>query len=414
MFLLYDFIFLISTLIYLPYAFFTGRLYQGFEQRFGLLPDLLQQDKRPAIWVHAVSVGEVMLGESFIKRLQEKYPSHRIVFSVTTKTGFTLAQQRLSAMAQVIAAPLDFSFIAASFVRVINPKIYIVLETEIWPNLFTQLHARQIPIVIINGRISDKSFPRYQLIKGLLKGILSKVNLLCMQSQLDVERIITLGADPKRVEVMGNIKFDNLSKGDESLPKDNSAEGLWWICGSTHPGEEEIILDVYKKMQAAFPQWRLVIAPRHVERAEELVNLIGQKGFQVIKWTQLSKDVDASTVIVVDTIGHLRSLYAQASLVFVGKSLCGGGGQNIIEPASFAKPIIVGPMTANFRDTVACFNKHSAIVQVADAPGLEAAVRDLMANEGKRNDLGAKARAVIDANQGAVTRTVALMEPFLS
>ncbi len=398
----------------MPYAFFTGRLYQGFEQRFGLLPDLLQQDKRPAIWVHAVSVGEVMLGESFIKRLQEKYPSHRIVFSVTTKTGFTLAQQRLSAMAQVIAAPLDFSFIAASFVRVINPKIYIVLETEIWPNLFTQLHARQIPIVIINGRISDKSFPRYQLIKGLLKGILSKVNLLCMQSQLDVERIITLGADPKRVEVMGNIKFDNLSKGDESLPKDNSAEGLWWICGSTHPGEEEIILDVYKKMQAAFPQWRLVIAPRHVERAEELVNLIGQKGFQVIKWTQLSKDVDASTVIVVDTIGHLRSLYAQASLVFVGKSLCGGGGQNIIEPASFAKPIIVGPMTANFRDIVACFNKDSAIVQVADASGLEAAVRDLMANEGKRNDLGAKARAVIDANQGAVTRTVALMEPFLS
>ncbi len=414
MFLIYDFIFFIYSLIYLPYALFTGRLYQGFEQRFGFLPDLLQQDKRPAIWVHAVSVGEVMLGESFIKHLQQKYPGYRIVFSVTTKTGFALAQQRLSAVAQVIAAPLDFSFVTASFVRAINPKIYIVLETEIWPNLFAQLHARQIPIVIINGRISDKSFPRYQLIKGLLKGILSKVNLLCMQSQLDVERIITLGADAAKVQVMGNIKFDHLPKGGEDPIKADLGEGPWWICGSTHSGEEEIILDAYKKLLVDYPQWRLVIAPRHVERADEVMALIGQKGFKAIKWTQFSSEVDAAAVVVVDAIGHLRSLYSKASLVFVGKSLCGGGGQNIIEPAVFAKPIIVGPMMENFRDIMACFNNEGAIIQVSDAAEFGGAVKDLMGSELKRLELGRRARAVIEANQGVGARTMAMLEPFLS
>jgi 3-deoxy-D-manno-octulosonic-acid transferase len=247
---------------------------------------------------------------------------------------------------------------------------------------------------VINGRISDGSFGRYKTIRFLLKGVLNQVSLWCMQSQGDADRILELGADPSRVYMMGNVKFDEYSRSFEPSRADlpEGSNELWWVAGSTHPGEEQIILDVYQKVKKTDPRWKLVIAPRHIERASQVRELAAQHG---------SKDV-----VVIDTIGQLRFLYSKASLVFVGKSLCGGGGQNIIEPAFFAKAIVIGPKTANFRDIVACFKEKNAIVQVEDARSFETAVLKLCADASGREALGAAARRVITSNQGATRRVL--------
>ena len=403
MFLLYDSIFLLYALVYLPYLILTKRGYLGFGMRFGLFSSQLKEQikSKANIWVHAVSVGEVMVLDGFIDQLKKIYPAYQIIATVTTKTGYELARERLKNKALVIPSPIDFSFVTAGFVSLIDPKMYIAVETEIWPNLYRNLYLKKIPLVVINGRISDKSFGRYKLIRFLLTRILTQVSLWCMQSHRDAQRIMELGAESLRVVVTGNVKFDDLpqpiafSSGDMLSPK----EGLWWVAGSTHPGEEEIVLDVYGKIIKDDPQWRLVIAPRHIERAAKIKELVASRGF--------------SYVIVIDTIGQLRSLYAKASLVFVGKSLCVGGGHNVIEPAFFGKAIVIGPRVENFRDIVACFKQMNALVQVDDAQGFEIAIRELCADPSKREILGRAARGVINSNQGATQRTLDHMAGLL-
>jgi 3-deoxy-D-manno-octulosonic-acid transferase len=371
--------------------------------RFGLFSSQVKKQikAKANIWVHAVSVGEVMVIDGFIDRLKERYPSYQLIATVTTKTGYTLACERLKDKALVIPSPIDFSFVTKRFVSLIDPKMYIAVETEIWPNLYRQLYIRRIPLAVINGRISDGSFGRYKAVCFLLKGILNQVSLWCMASLRDAQRIMDLGAESSRVLVTGNIKFDDLPKPLDSSGSDfaSGKDELWWVAGSTHPGEEEIVLDVYGKIIKDDPRWRLVIAPRHVERAPQIKELAARRGFK--------------GVIVIDTIGHLRSLYAQASLVFVGKSLCVGGGHNIIEPAFYGKAIVIGPKFENFRDIVACFKENNAIVQVEDAHAFEISVRALCADASKRETLGAAARRVVAANQGATGRILDRLEGYL-
>jgi 3-deoxy-D-manno-octulosonic-acid transferase len=403
MFLVYDLIFLLYALIYLPYLLFTRRWYAGFEMRFGLFsPQVKKQIKaRANIWVHAVSVGEVMATEGFIDRLSKSYPGYQLIVSVTTKTGYELACQRLKGKALVIASPIDLSFVAGRFVSLIDPKMYIAVETEIWPNLFRSLYHQKIPLAVINGRISDASWGRYKAISFLLKGILNQVSVWCMQSQKDADRIMELGARPSRVFMTGNVKFDALPGPSDLSVSDlfSDQDELWWVAGSTHPGEEEIVLGVYSRIIQDDPKWRLVIVPRHVERAPQIKELIARRGL---------KDI-----IVIDTIGQLGYLYSKASLVFVGKSLCVGGGQNIIEPAFYGKAIVIGPLVENFRDIVACFKESNAIVQAQDPGSFEIAVRDLCADASKRETLGAAARNVIAANQGATKRILEHLAGFL-
>ena len=396
MYLLYDFIFLLYALLYLPYLLLTRRAYKGFEMRFGFFSqDMKTKIKaKPNIWVHAVSVGEVMVLDGFLERLRKAYPSYQFIATVTTKTGYELALARLKDKAIVIPSPLDLSIVAENFVSLIDPKMYLAVETEIWPNLYRRLSLKKVPLVVINGRISDNSFGRYKAVRFLLKGVLDQVQVWCMQSRKDADRIMSLGVESARVVVTGNVKFDDFSGG-----KDPSVDGLkagqdelWWVAGSTHPGEEEIVLEVYSKIIKESPQWRLIIAPRHVERAPRIKELVSRHGL---------KDV-----IVVDTIGKLRSLYSIADLVFVGKSLCVGGGHNIIEPAFYGKAIVIGPKVENFTDIVACFKEGNAVVQVADAQEFEAAVRALCADRSKRESLGSAALKVIAANQGATDRSL--------
>jgi len=439
MFLLYDLIFLLYALIYLPYLLLTKRGYAGFGMRFGLFSSQVKEQikAKANIWVHAVSVGEVIVIDGFIDQLRKSYPAYQLIATVTTKTGYTFARERLKDKALVIPSPIDFSFVTGRFVSLIDPKMYIAVETEIWPNLYRKLYHKKVPLAVINGRISDGSFGRYKAIRFLLKGILNQVSIWCMQSQRDARRIMDLGAEPSRVVVTGNVKFDEYSLFLDSSYANfpSGKDDLWWVAGSTHPGEEEIVLDVYGKIIKDNPKWRLVIAPRHIERAPQIIELITRRGFKAVKFKEIASSLKNTalncasrndkklyddqeigpfdTIIVVDTIGQLRSLYFMASLVFVGKSLCVGGGHNVIEPAFYGKAIVIGPKFENFRDIVACFKEGNAIVQVEDAHAFEIAVRALCADASKRETLGAAARRVIAANQGATKRILDRLAEFL-
>ena len=418
MFILFDLAFLLYSLAYFPYLILTKRWHPDYSQRFGFFSADVKARLRQGrnIWIHAVSVGEVVAIQGLIHQINARWPGYRMVVTVTTKTGYDLAKKQLGGIACVICSPVDISFIVRSFARRIHPQLYIAVETEIWPNLFNRLHKNKVPIAIVNGRISDKSFGRYCFIKGLLKNVLDDVRVFAMQSALDAERIMALGADSVRVHAVGNIKFDDLPRDAGSRPQDSgfAFKRPVWIAGSTHPGEEEIILKVFKKLRPLHPSWQLVLAPRHIERSSEVAALIERFGFKCARFSDLKAEhMDAQAVICVDTIGHLRGLYASASLVFVGKSLCVGGGHNVIEPAFYAKAIVIGPLMANFRDIVSCFKDKNALVQVHDAQGFESAVATLMSDEHKREALGQSARAVIDQNQGAGTRTLELLKQWL-
>jgi 3-deoxy-D-manno-octulosonic-acid transferase len=411
MLILYEILLAFYAVISFPVLLFKGKWHNGFAQRLGFFPkDLksqLRHDKN--IWIHAVSVGEVAAVAGLIRQLKERLSGYRIVLSTSTKTGYELAVQKFQQDALVIWAPLDFRKAAASFVDAIVPRAYIVAETELWPNLFSLLARKNIPIVLVNGRISDKAYPGYKNIRWFMRRFLHLVDSFCMQSDEDAERIIHLGAPPSKVHSVGNVKFDDLPKESTMSPEDlgfDAGDELW-IAGSTHPGEEEIVLNVFKNIRGRYPRLRLVIAPRHVERTAEVMKLIGSKGFAPQKYSEMKAGYkSADAVILVDTIGHLRSLYSLATVVFVGKSFTVSGGHNIIEPAFFAKPVIIGPFMENFRDITAVFKADHALVQLDNPAELEGAMSSLLNSPTKRNELGQRARNVINKYTGATGRSV--------
>lgn len=360
--------------------------------------------------MHAVSVGEVQAIQGIVRALKDQGAS--IVCTVTTKTGYDLARERLGHMAIVIPSPMDFSWTVQTFIRAIRPRLYIAAETELWPNLFYHLHRLHIPVAIVNGRISDRSYGRYKMIAPVLKSILRNVDVFAMQSTEDVRRMITIGAPKERVFDVGNIKFDDSPDQGNAAVRMDPAHPVW-VAGSTHPGEEEILLDVFGRLRSEFPDWLLVLAPRHVERAPAVAQNVTARGFKHIFLSQMPDLPQPDTVVIVDVIGRLRELYNAASLVFVGKSLCVGGGHNIIEPAMVGKAVIIGPMMDNFRDITQCFVAGGGIVQVNDSAGLEQAAAQLMASPGEREKMGARAKAIVEQNRGARDKTLALLKPWL-
>lgn len=418
MFILYDLIFLILAVLYLPYQTLRRKWHKGFWMRLGIIPADLRKilNERDNIWIHAVSVGEVLAIEDLIECLQEKFPSCQVVCSTVTKTGYHVAEGRLKNKAVVIFAPLDFSWIIRKFLFLINPRIYICAETEIWPNLYSFLHRNQVPIIQINGRISDKAFEGYKKIKFIAKKILSCVDIFCMQTELDAQRIKELGVEERKIKVIGNLKFDNLPSG-VLFSRENlgfNPQDCLWIAGSTHPGEEEIVLKIYQKLSQEFSSLRLILAPRHIERTQEIARLIEQKGLRVSQISAGAAAMQKEDVLLVDTVGQLRGLYGIADIVFVGKSLCGGGGQNIIEPAFWGKPIIVGPWTYNFKDVVRIFLKEKALKEVNNSQDLERAVKELFKNPALGKVMGERARKLVEKYQGATTKTIKIIDEFVS
>lgn len=411
MLILYELCLWIYVIGYFPVLLLRKKWHKGFVERFGFFSKetLEALGRSENIWIHAVSVGEVIAVSGLIRQLALKFPQRRIVLTTSTQTGYELAAQKLSGDVLLLWAPMDFYCSVKSFIRAVKPKLYVAAETELWPNLFYHLNRLKVPVIVVNGRISDKSYPKYLRIRWFLKRFLKCVSVFCMQSPTDVERITAIGAPPEKVKNSGNVKFDDLPGPQAGAAPDFGfkPDDLLWVAGSTHPGEEEIVLEIFQGLKPRFERLRLIIAPRHVERAPEIERLIRSQGFGCVLFSQMrSKPLDASAVILIDTIGQLRMVYSWAAMVFVGKSLTVPGGHNIIEPAFFAKPVIVGPHMQNFRDVMQAFVKNDAVVEVRDAAGLSKAVERLLGDTAYRLEIGRRARDVIVHEQGATKRIV--------
>ena len=432
MFILYDFIFVLFALLYLPVFIFRGKFHSGFLNRLGFFPKDIQNSlaaKRP-IWLHMVSVGEAQALRILLEKLRKEYPDRKIALSTVTPTGNKIARSIAVEGDLVFYLPLDISFIVRSVADLINPCLFVIAETEIWPNLITYLSKRGIPIISVNSRISDRSFKSYKLIKFLLKGILNKISLFCAQTQTDSRRLLALGVDPKKIKLTGNMKFDTSTllsiNGEQSRTIDNAdyrrklglkeADRLL-TAGSTHPGEEEIILGVYKELLSDFPALKLLIAPRHPERAKEIERLALNYGFNSVFISKLrlsTIDYQLSTVFILDTIGQLKDFYVISDIVFMGGSLIKKGGQNILEPAVLAKPIIFGPHMFNFRDIAELFLVSGGAVLVKNKEELREKIKDLLLCPESALGLGRRARELLLKNQGASERNLEIIKEVLS
>lgn len=416
----YDLIFLIFSIIYLPYLVVKGKAHRDFIQRFGFLPQELKCRYKNTVWVHTVSVGEVMAANSFVRHLKEAFPAHRIVLSTTTKTGQETAKRIFGKDIPTFYFPLDFQFTVERTLNFINPCIFIVLETEIWPNLIMGLARRDVPIFLVNGRISDKSFRGYRLVRFALRPILKKIDLFCMQTEDDAERARLIGSPSGKIKITGNIKYD-VSHEKRISPRDMdikmgrfgvaSGEPVI-ICGSTHKGEEEILVNIYKDLLKDFNNLRLVIAPRHIDRAGEICDLCKKLGFETLKISEIRKEGNrpSAPVVILDTIGQLTQVYSIGTVVFVGGSLVKRGGHNIIEPACFAKPIVFGPHMSNFRDMAKRFLKSNASIMVDTKGELKTVLEDLLRDESKRRRMGQIALQLVEENRGAVSRVIELIQ----
>ncbi len=421
MYIIYDLIFLIFAVMLLPVYLFKRKFHRGFLRRFGILPKELGLN-RP-IWIHAVSVGEAMAVRGLIEELRKIYPASKFVISTVTATGNKIVKNIAKEGDFVTYLPLDFSFIVKNTIDRINPALFIIAETEIWPNLISCLYHKNIPIITVNGRISDSSFKGYLSTKFLLKPVLGKINLFCAQTNRDGERFKSLGVSAEKVKVTGNMKFDAADYTDKKstaytdFKKDyadyrsklnlGSGDKLF-VAGSTHAGEEDIILEVYKELQRDFLDLRLLIAPRHPERAGDVERIVNKYGFNSLRITQLNSRTcelaDLRTIFILDTVGQLINYYAIADIVFVGGSLVKKGGHNILEPASLGKPVLFGPYMFNFRDIADLFLENKACILVNNRDELRLGISYLLNNPGEAIKLTRSARELILQNQGATKR----------
>lgn len=419
MFFIYDVLYFLGFIFYLPVLFLRGKLHGGFKQRFAFFGEELKYrlSQKPNIWFHAVSVGEVLAIVQLVEKLRLSHPDCQMVISTVTPTGYGLAMKRFKKQDIVIFAPLDIGWIVQRFIRAIRPEIFIIAETEIWPNLLTALARVDVPMVMVNGRISDRSFYQYKKFRFLFCDALKAFRAFCMQSVRDADRIIALGAVPKNVIVSGSMKFDDVSL-EEKITLSSiglKEDAMLWVAGSTHSKEEKIVVDVFQKLKQKFPLLSLVIVPRHIDRADEICGIVRASGLGAVKFSSAqSSGTDCGAVMVVDTIGHLKSFYRLATVVFVGKSLAGFGGQNIIEPAFFSKPVVVGPHMQNFAEIMDIFLDARAMIQIQEEGQLFEALSKLLESAELRNSLGQRAFLTVTKNQGAVNANEKMISGILA
>lgn len=418
MFIVYDLIFLVFTLFYLPIYFLRGKLNSGFFRRLGVLPAELNLN-RP-IWIHAVSVGEALAIKGLLSQLREAYPDKKLVVSTVTSTGNKIAQGLVREGDFLTYLPLDFSFIIKHVLKKIDPCMFIIAETEIWPNLITGLDKLQIPVITVNGRISDSSYGGYRLIRLFIRPILKKIKQFCVQSDLDALRLENLGVDKQKIQVTGNVKFDiNLTLFLERDVQRCRAK-LWLdqfdkllVCGSTHPGEEELIFTAYHKLLLIFPKLKLLIAPRNPERSEKISKLAVKSGFKPMFISSLSGACPTCInrpVFILDTIGELFNYYSAADIVFVGGSMVKHGGHNILEPASLRKPVIFGPHMFNFRQITELFLSHQAALMAGDSCELVEKVKELLNSNLLAKGMAERAYELIIENRGATQRSIQIIK----
>ncbi len=414
---LYNAVFLLFCLGYLPVFLLKKKATDHLGERFGRVPK--REGTQPCFWLHAVSLGEALAARSLIDEIRKRHPGLQFAFSTTTRTGRTVLEKMRQGEDLLFYFPLNFTGILRRAVRRLRPDFFATMETEIWPALILVLKEGDIPVFLLNGRISTRSFNRYRRIRWALRRPLQGIDLFCMQYPEDAERVQRLGAPSGKVFTVGNMKFDVAYSGGESASGIRGRLGLksherLWVAGSTHPGEERFLLEAYGDLTQRHPDLRLLIAPRHPERAKEVARLID--GFRQ-KAVLISENGGRSrerSVLVLDTVGQLRSMYAAADFVFIGGSLVRRGGQNLLEPAFFGKPILFGPHMENFRDIVKLFLDGEAALKVHDRTSLKEAADSLLRDRALSRRLGEKARMLILSQQGVVQRHLLHLEPFLS
>ena len=395
-----------------------GKYRAGLRQRFGAVPPALAgRSDKPAIWVHAVSVGEVVASSAVVEALRQKFPSHRVLVSTTTSTGQKLAAQRFGAE-NVFYFPLDFALAVRPYLDALRPELVVVAETEFWPNFLRCAKRSGARVAVINCRISDRSLPgskrlRFWLPK-LLEKTLANVDVFLAQTEEDRKRLVEIGAPESKVTVAGNLKFDVAPPPPPRIVASlregfsHSGAGPVLVCGSTLEGEEGSLLSAFRNILVNHPKAVMILAPRHPERFSEVAALVETLGFRVWRRSLWSGEPLAGSVFLVDTIGELAALYSLATVAFVGGSLVPRGGHNILEPALYGVPIVTGNHYENFRDVVNFFARRNAvrIVGVAELPLV---FMELIENDAERTALGRNALAALESQRGATARTVSAL-----
>ena len=394
----------------------TADYRKRWNERFGFIPHL-QND---SIWVHAVSVGETLAAIPLVKSLIQCYsPQFQIIVTTTTPTGSALVIQHLQQQVVHVYTPFDIPSTISRFLKKTHVKLCIIMETELWPNLLTICHKQKIPIILANGRLSERSSLRYQLIGKLTKQMLSAYHTVCAQGVLDGERYLRLGLDPKKLTITGNIKFD-LHIPDELIQQGKNLRQIIginrpvFIAASTHEGEETILLSAYQKIRHKIPTVFFILAPRHPNRCPKIAEWCRQTESQVVL-RSTKKTIDQNThILLVDTIGELQMIYAAADIAFVGGSLVSVGGHNLIEPAALGLPILTGPHLENFAEISKLLQNAGAAQFVSDADAIENAVIALCDADSLREKMGKCAQETIKANRGALQKHLDCIENCLS
>ena len=446
MYLLYSLLLGLAFFALLPYFAYQAlrhrKYLSNFGERLGRLPAGLAGDGRPGVWLHAVSVGEALSARPLLGALRARFPGHRLIVSTTTAAGQAVARARLPEADGFCHFPFDWGFAVRRSLRAVRPQVVILMESELWPNFLRECRRRGIPVVVANGRISDRSFARLRKFGRLARSLFGEVTRFEMQSEADAARAVALGAAPARVGVSGNLKYDLGGAGDAARLDEvaRRLDGLFAlssapliVAGSTSEGEEEMLLAALEGLRRVpgLARTRLLLAPRHPERFEAVARLLDSARLTFARRSARAprEDVVAAggrgsagpaaggpdprgaDVILLDSVGELAAVYRFAAVVFVGGSLVARGGHNVLEPALDARPIVVGPHMENFRGIADEFLRRGALVQLrgAGARELAAELRETLAalllDEGRARSLGASARAAVDANRGATART---------
>jgi 3-deoxy-D-manno-octulosonic-acid transferase len=438
MYFLYSFLTALATLVLSPYLLIKGlrrhKYLRSLSQRLGSLPEHCPTHSKldAAIWIHAVSVGETLAALPLARQLKQRFPGRRLVFSTTTETGQQLARERLNFADAIFYFPLDWTFALRRTFRAVRPAIVVVLETEIWPNFLRLAHGQGVPVLFVNGRLSVRSFSRYQrafqwtgpLVRSFIARVLDHASLYLMQTKDDADRLLALGAGPAKVLVSGNLKYD------QELPP-HSAFVDWLdsearrrerrpviVAGSVAANEEPLVLIAFGILQGEWRRALLVLAPRKPERFDAAADFISESKRQFLRRSAILEQMvppipDDVSVLLLDSVGELAALYRIADAVFVGGSLVPAGGHNILEPAAFGKVPIFGPWMENFSQVAVTFLRARAAIQVHSPEDLGVAWIELVKSRETREQMGAAARALVDSSHGATARALENIAHFL-
>jgi 3-deoxy-D-manno-octulosonic-acid transferase len=402
----------------------TQKYREGLGERLGRLPQRLRvagAGEKPVIWLHAVSVGEVLAVSRLVQEIEGSLSGYSIFISTTTRTGQELARTRFGAE-RVFYCPLDLPWAVRAYLKALKPRMLILAETEFWPNLLNGCFRRNIPVVVVNARISDRSWPRYQMLRRLWRPILARLTRVLAQTEADAQRLVALGCEPERVSISGNLKFDvrAAKQAEATRLLKTRGEGLrFLVAGSTLEGEEAALLEAWPRLLSSEPNLTMVLAPRHPERFAAVSALLQNSG---MTWSKRSDwegkpmsaiaPLEPGQIVLLDTIGELASVYSIAAVAFVGGSLIPSGGHNPLEPAQFGVPIVMGPHYANFRAITDDLRAHNAI-RIASTDELADTIVSLLSNPTDSQAMGERARHVFEHQAGATARTIEALREIL-